>query len=138
MLTQSIVPAQERLTFLPSITKHFSEFEATLFALAEHFSKEYNGGYWHFVSLDNGGKFVYPECGDESIRALNPYNQTDVTLSSEGFGICITLFALGRFNEYAHDNDDVEENQRLYTLYHQLRDYAIEHKDSDCILEFID
>ena len=137
MLTPSIVPVKERFTFLPSITKHFLSFESVLFSFAERFSEDYQGAYWQFVSLSNGGKFMYPEI-EPSVRAINSFNYTDVTLSSEAYGICITLMALGHFNALAHERGDEQENERLHALYHQLRDHALEHKESDYILEFID
>ncbi|GLR76795.1 hypothetical protein GCM10007855_36700 [Aliivibrio sifiae] len=137
MLTTSIVPVKERFAFLPSITKDFLSFEATLFSFAEMFSENYQGAYWQFISLSNGGKFLYPEL-EGSVRAINTYSHADVTFSSEAYGLCLTLMALSQRNAIAHRNGDEEENERLYTLYHQVRDYALEHKDAEFILTFID
>lgn len=137
MLTSSIVPVKERLAFLPSITTQFLSFEVTLFSFAEKYSKDYQGAYWQFVSLSNGGKFMYPDLG-KSVSAVNSYNEINVTFSSEAYGICITLMALSQFTAMAHRNGDEEDNERLYALYHQLRDYALMHEDAEFILAFID
>ena len=136
MLTHSIIPVKHRLAFLPSITKNFLNFESELFSFAETYSEDYQGAYWQFVSLSNGGKFMYPDIG-ESVRAINTDNNMDVTLSSEAYGICITLMVLSQFHAFAHEYDDEKENERLYTLYHQLRDYALGHKEAEFILDFI-
>ena len=80
---------------------------------------------------------MYPDLG-KSVRAVNSYNEIDVTFSSEAYGICITLMALSQFTAMAHRNGDEEENERLYALYHQLRDYALVHDDAEFILAFID
>ncbi|HFQ5361928.1 TPA: hypothetical protein ACGVAY_004333 [Vibrio vulnificus] len=63
MITASMVPAEERLNFFPSITKQYVHFEQAVFYFADLCIENYRGGYWEFVALSNGGLFCYPKRG---------------------------------------------------------------------------
>ena len=61
-ITASIVPAEQRMDFLP---KHFGarammKFEMSVYDWMGNLCPSYRGGYWNYVELSNGGAFMYP------------------------------------------------------------------------------
>lgn len=60
MITASIVPEKERLDFYPSITNDFATLEALVYNVSDDILEAYNGAYWEFVKLSNGGALCLP------------------------------------------------------------------------------
>jgi len=101
--------------------------EPVVYTFASTLSKDYNGGYWEFYSLSNGGFYMAPDY-DESfvVTCANGYQGT---LSADAMGISCCLYA------YSHlsFSDDI-----FIEHYYWLRDYMLDHEEAEYILRAID
>lgn len=137
MITASMVSAEERFNFFPSITKQYVHFEQAVFYFADLCIENYRGGYWEFVALSNGGLFCYPKT-NETLTLINSMNDANVTVSSEAAGICIMLMALSRYSLIAWEQGDQREMERLAQRHNQLDEFARDHEEWPSIAIFID
>ncbi len=141
MITQRIVPENERVNFYPSITKKYIFFEAYSYLLADKYIADYSGGYYEFVELiEDGqvvGRFTYPTTSEGKVRLVNVDNYTDVTLSVEGAGLALFMMC---YSDYARDlyYKSPADSEHFTMLYFQLKDYVCTHHESDKILAFLD
>jgi hypothetical protein len=129
MITRRLVPESQRLRFFPRIfgTK-FLYGERLIYAWARGLCPDYNGGFWHFYTLDNGGFYVAPDRKDP-MRIVVDGNGYDGTMSADAAGIVITLFSLCRMAEHFESATD---------HFHALRDFASEHPEAGAIFAAID
>lgn len=142
MITELIVPENERCSFYPSITPRFIHIEAYCYHLASKYVDGYSGGYWEFVELYNDttsdvvGRYA-SLMTDSVVRLVNPMNYADVELSSSGAGIALFMML---YSDYANllYKSRPDESDLFTKLYFQLRDYACEHHESDKIFAFLD
>lgn len=126
----TVVPGDDRLGFLPRVFgRRFMQGEAAVFNWMRSLCSQYNGGYWDFVDLSNGGfylRLVY----DKPMALRVEGNGFSGELSADAASIVASLFAI---NELlfagAHELDDA---------YYALRDYAIKHAEGAQILSAID
>ena len=137
MIASFIIPTEERLNFLPSMAEKYLHFENLLYHFAEQVIEGYNGGYWEFVGLSNGGQFVFPKM-KTPITLDNPNNFAKVTLSDESAGICIMLVTLSNFACHEYYYGEEKEVERLSTYHALLMEYAQQHSEWDKIEVFID
>ena len=126
------VPEMSRMTFLPQhFDTHMMIFERELYAQLRPLSADYDGGYWHFYDLSNGGCYLAPTAR-ERFHITVPGNGFGARLSADATGIMATLFALShlsfRFPSY-----------EIYSeRFYQLRDFAGEHAERRLIFGAID
>lgn len=134
-ITSSLVADSDRPNFLP---KYFGNFmligETFVYRFADKLAAGYNGGYWHFYSLSNGGFYMAPAY-DEPMAITVDGNYFDDSMSPDAAGIVITLFALNTLVNQYHEAYDVDD---LCDRYHFLRDYACTHPEASLILRAID
>jgi hypothetical protein len=98
-------------------------------------SPNYNGGYWHFYTLSNGGFYLAPLLYGEMLLIV-PGNVFSDTVSPDAAGIVATLFTLCQIIGEAHQKGmDVAP---LLERYHALRDFAAEHAEAAAIYRAID
>ena len=91
----TIVPDYRRAEFLP---QHFgrrgmTRFETGVYSWMENLCHHYNGGYWNFIELSNGGAFMAPT-GAERFEIKVEGNGFDHSVSAEVAGIIASAFAL--------------------------------------------
>ncbi|WP_099609458.1 antirestriction protein [Vibrio coralliilyticus] len=98
---------------------------------------EYTGGYWEFIELENGGKYLYP-VGDKALKVSNPNNYSAHVMSAKAAGICVTLITLSFYAMKAHERGDDEERDKLATLEYKLYQYARELDEFSSIRSIID
>ncbi len=73
----------DRLSFLPYLFGNdFLYAEAYVYALAQKMMPEYQGGFWHFIRLPDGGGYMMPD-GDR-FHLVNGENWFDRTVSADG------------------------------------------------------
>ncbi|EPI2026876.1 antirestriction protein [Vibrio vulnificus] len=137
MITASMVPVEERFNFFPSITKQYVHFEQAVFYFADLCIENYQGGYWEFVALSNGGLFCYPKMSG-ILTLTNSMNYADVMLSNEAAGICIMLMVLSRYSLIAWEQGDQKEVEHFAELHQQLYEFALGHTEWLEIAKFID
>ncbi|HBU3559177.1 TPA: DUF1472 domain-containing protein, partial [Klebsiella pneumoniae] len=58
------VEESDRLSFMPYLFgTDFMLAELQVYALAKKWMPEYEGGFWHFIRLPEGGGYMMPDCG---------------------------------------------------------------------------
>lgn len=136
-VTATIVPENQRLAFLP---KYFGpglvlmEAEALVFGHLRSLCPEYQGAYWEFYELSNGGLYMAPRLpGSLSLRVEG--NGFSGAMSADAAGIVATLFALSYLS---FKYQDAPVGSRCGDHYHQLRDFASEHPEARLIFRAID
>ncbi len=106
--------------------------EPTIFSIAGGIAKEYNGAYWEFYSLSNGGFYMAP-CSDKQYQ-VSCDNGFEGKLSADALGITTCL--------YAYSHLSFTTNPAFAELcskhYHWLREFMLEHAEAKSILSAID
>ena len=125
----------QRLYFLPHYLGRAHEvFQNRLFYLAKQLLKPYDGGYWEFYHLGNGG-FVMALDDDDTITVNSP-NGSSAAVNAETASIVVCLMTLSdlSFNLQV----DSDELHKVITSFHALREFALEHPSNNTILKLID
>ena len=78
--------------------------EASVYALAKKMMPEYEGGFWHFIRLPDGGGYMMPD-GDR-FHLVNGENWFDRTVSADAAGIILTSLVINRQLWLYHDSGD--------------------------------
>lgn len=131
-VTASLVSDENRLDFCPTF---FGESlmmrgERLVFAYMDRLSSDYDGGYWYFYELSNGGYYMAPAIDSEmQIEVVG--NWFSASMSADAAGIVATLFALGQLAAES-------ESDRLIDCYYKLREFALDHAEAGLILGAID
>jgi hypothetical protein len=133
-ITRQQVAENQRIEHTASLFGvHFPlRLEPFVYALAERLSLDYNGGYWEFYALSNGGFYMAPDSGPSfHVSCDNGY---EGMLSGDALGIAVCLYA------YSHlsFSSNHEFAQTCAQQYHWLRDYMLEHPEAQAILGAID
>ncbi len=96
----------DRLSFLPYLFGNdFLYAEAYVYALAQKMMPEYQGGFWHFIRLPDGGGYMMPD-GDR-FHLVNGENWFDRTVSADAAGIILTSLVINRQLWLYHDSGDI-------------------------------
>lgn len=107
------------------------KLEPFVFFMADTVFEDYDGGYWHFYALSNGGFFMAPSA-DAGFK-VSCENGFQGTLSAEAFGIVCCLYA------YSHLSfGDGAFAQTCAEHYHLLREYVFNHPEEGQIWRAID
>lgn len=108
------------------------QIEPLIYVLTAELALAYNGGYWEFYALSNGGFYMAPN-SDEDFAVVCE-NGFVGTLSPEALGITACLYA------YSHlsfsRNEDLA--QTCAEHYHLLREYMMDHPEAARILRATD
>ena len=84
---------QQRTRFLSSLFgRYFMRGESIVYAWMRELSDEYQGGFWNYYRLSNGGFYMSPDMGYSYLRICQ--NNFRGTMSTDAVGIVCTLFAL--------------------------------------------
>lgn len=104
----------DRLSFLPYLFGNdFLYAEAYVYALAQKMMPEYQGGFWHFIRLPDGGGYMMPD-GDR-FHMVNGANWFDRTVSADAAGIILTSLVINRQLWLYHDSGDAGLTQLYWT-----------------------
>ncbi|EHK6028320.1 TPA: antirestriction protein [Vibrio parahaemolyticus] len=139
MITASIIPKEERLTFYPCLTKQFRLLKRMLHHFSGIYLEDYyrkGGRYWEFVTLSNQGEFAYPVM-DAPITFHNPRNNTNETFSQEATGICIWLMALDACQLVMLERNHFVEMGNFSYYQSLLMEYASKHSEWNSIARVI-
>jgi hypothetical protein len=110
--------------------RHMMTVEGIIYDLMRAFSSEYEGGYWYFYELSNGGFYMAPTL--HTLRLSIPSNGFEGQMTGDSAGITASLFA---FSHLSFQYRDVEAFGRHF---HRLRDFALAHAESVQIFAAID
>lgn len=112
--------AQARLTFLPSkLGRNCIAFENAIYNWMTRNAVAYNGGYWDFYTLSNGGFYLQPTKG---YMLTSPNGFMD-DVSAQEAGIIVTLMTLSHFSFVTYEKEHHEDCERISAYFHQLRDF---------------
>jgi hypothetical protein len=106
--------------------------EPAIYSIAGNIASEYNGAYWEFYALSNGGFYMAP-CSD-AVYKVSCDNGFEGNLSADALGITACLYAFSHLS--FGSNQAFAEICANY--YHWLRAYMLKHKEASAILSAID
>ncbi|HHQ6566118.1 TPA: antirestriction protein [Serratia fonticola] len=104
--------------------------EAQVFSWLDRLCTEYQGGFWDFRTLSNGGAYLIPST-DQQYVLFNTLNGNGATVSCEAAGITACLMA---YSHHACRN----ESEAMTEHFYRLREYALHHPESRAIFTLID
>ena len=112
---------------------HFPvNIEPAIYSITGNIAAEYDGAYWEFYSLSNGGFYMAPSL--TKLYAVSCVNGFEDTLSADALGITACL--------YAYSHLSFSSNTALAELcanqYHLLREFMLEHNEAGAIWRAID
>jgi len=120
----------QRMDVGPRIFKnidHWLAFERHVYSTLDNLSKDYDGGYWEFFILSNGGFYMAPDATKPlHIGPLENYFEGDV--SPEASGIIACLYAL------SHLSFQYQAAGEFGELYHLLYDLVYDHPEGQLIM----
>lgn len=136
LVTASLVPDNNRLFFLPSYfgPRLMMRGETLVYAWLDRLSQDYNGGYWHYYTLSNGGFYMAPKLSDPLCLEVDG-NGFSGELSADAAGIVATLFALGQLAAEVEGTDAADD---VINSYHFLREFVDGHAEAGPIFRAID
>ena len=134
IVTRELVPEDQRLAVIENLFRaHFPlVLEPLIYGITEKMAEAYQGGYWNFYTLDNGGFYLAPE--DDETYSVSCDNYFTGELSGDALGITACLYA------YSHCSFSRNEEfgKMCARHYHWLRAYMFEHPEVTSILGAID
>lgn len=117
--------------FYFSSVPDWQRLEGDIFTLMDKMCELYQGAFWEFSMLSNGGAFIWPDMLETSLNMFNPHNGNDAKLSPEAAGIAVCLMAYSIWSFKT-------ESEVLVEYFYQLRDYAMQHPEQAQIFHLID
>ena len=122
-ITKTLVAESDRLNTLPRyLGKHYLEFEMSVYGFMDRFCENYNGGYWDYYRLSNGGFFMCLS-DEQRFNVVNEGNHFSSEMSAEAVSVGVNLFALNAL--LWGENADA----KIFDLYDDVRDYAADIPD---------
>ena len=132
-VTAILVLDNQRLNITADLFGFFfpMKLEPAIYHFAGTLSEEYQGGYWAFYHLSNGGFYMAPD--DEERFKVSSMNGFEGTLTADALGIAVCLYAYSHlsFGEGKFAESCAEH-------YHRLLDYACDYPEAGVILRVID
>jgi hypothetical protein len=132
--TSRLVPESERMDFVDRLfgIRYELQLEPNVFQFAEHLAApQYNGGYWQFFGLSNGG--FYMALRSDTIFSVSCQNGYEGKMTADALGITACLYA---FSQLSFGSGAFAETCAEH--YHWLREYAMDHAEVHSILRAID
>lgn len=129
------VEQESRMEFLPAYfgPDLMMRGEGLVYGWMRRLANNYNGGFWNFYELTNGGFYMAPEVGLLQVEVAGNYFSGE--MSADAAGIVATMFALGQL---AAETQGMSECDALIDRYHWLREYASDHAEASQIFRAID
>ena len=133
-IQRKTIPTSQRLRHTVTLFgAHFPlRLEPVVYTFADRLSEDYDGGYWTFYELSNGGFYMAPEV-DTPFRVCCD-NGFEGSLSGDALGVTVCLYA---YSHLAFGNPS-QFTETCAEQYHRLRDYALDHPEARGILAAID
>lgn len=131
------VEESDRLSFLPYLFgDDFLIAEMQVYALASKMITGYEGGFWHFIRLPDGGGYIMPDCGP--VHLVNSENWFDRTVSADAAGIILTSLAINRRLWTHHDCGNAALTHLFKTRDAQLWSHIEFHPECNAIYAALD
>jgi hypothetical protein len=132
-ITFTVIPEAHRIAVVEKLfgIRYVTLLEPTVFNMAGVLAAGYDGAYWEFFSLSNGGFFMAPR--GEDIYDVCCENGFEGKLSSSGLGLAACLYAYSHLSFEGDAFADLCANQ-----YHLVREYMFQHHEAESIARAID
>ena len=133
LVTREIVPENQRLAITERLFGiHFPlKLEPVIYGITDRMAKDYDGGYWDFFTLSNGGFYMAP--AEDRVFHVKCDNMYEGDLSADALGICSSLYA------YSHLSFNNGRFARVCAChFHMLRSYIFEHVEARELIQATD
>ena len=123
-VTQVLVPEDRRMAVVERLfgMSFPLQLEPVIYGITDRMAEEYDGGYWDFYTLSNGGFFMAPS--DDTVFHVKCQNMYEGDLSADALGITSCLYA------YSNLSFSLSDIAREYARhYHLLREFSMEHPE---------
>lgn len=136
IIVATMVDEKRRSKFLPHwfTPRHFLRGEGAVYDWLSRLCPAYDGGYWEFFELSNGGFYMAPR-SSATFRLSVDTNGYSGEVSADAAGIIATLFALNGLMWRVGPGPDVN---LLVDRYEALIEFARQHCESEDINRAID
>jgi hypothetical protein len=129
----TLVPEDRRLSVPEKLFgHHFLAIENAVYYFANNLSPDYQGGYWDFYTLSNGGFYMTPSGTDSYHLSCDNFFEGDLLANAFGITCCF----------YAYSHLSFSEDEGLSALctrhYHWLREAILDHPDGGKIFAATD
>ena len=132
-IISTIVPESLRMSTVDKLfgLAYVTQLEPTVFSFAGALAPAYQGAYWDFYTLSNGGFYMAPRLDESFTIECDGF---DVQLTADALGIAACLYAYSHLSMEA--KGPIVES---YTdQYHWVREFALGHTDAGAIMQVID
>lgn len=129
-VTAQLVSDSERGDFIPQMFVGRLHYEQSVYGFLDQICKQYQGAWWHFYRLSNGGFYMAPDV-NESLELNIEMNGYSGTVSADAAGIIVSLYILC-FASAEMRVDSISDH------FHWLREFALDHAESRAIFMAID
>lgn len=133
LITSELVAEQERINFTAKLfgVNFPMRLEPAIFNIAGNLAESYDGGYWKFYKLSNGGFYMAPATDKQF--SVSCENGMEGHMSGDALGVTVCLYALSylSFGEDAFAETCAEH-------FHLLREFALDHAEAGSIMRAID
>lgn len=127
----------DRLSFLPYLFDgDFLRAEMQIYATADRYLSGYNGGFWHFIRLPNGGGYMAPDI--DQVTLSNADNGFEKIISGDAAGIILTSLVINRRCWFHHDRGNAGMVQMYIQREDQLKAYIDTHPERADIWRALD
>jgi hypothetical protein len=133
-ISAKVVPDTLRMHFLPKyFGKQMIRGEAAVYASLGRLCSAYQGGYWDFMELSNGGFYMRPATEKRFQLFVPDGNDFSGEVSADAAGIVASLFAL---NQLCWSNlIGLPDMARAYQL---LCEFGAQHSEAELVMAAID
>jgi hypothetical protein len=107
------------------------KLEPTVFNMAGMLAPAYDGAYWEFITLSNGGFYMAPR--GENTYDVSCENGFEGKLTANALGLAACLYA---YSSLSFDGDAFAD--LCATQYHLVREYMFQHHEAESIARAID
>jgi len=133
LITKELVPEDQRMAVTERLFGiHFPlKLEPVIYGITDRMADSYQGGYWSFYQLSNGGFYMAPS--NDRTYQVTCDNMFEGELSGDALGITACLYA------YSHLSFSNGRFARISAChYHRLREYSFQHPEVKAILQATD
>lgn len=133
-ITRSRVADQSRAQALPHyFGPQYLAYEMAVYAYMDRAAPEdYNGGYWEFVVLSNGGFYMSWDSKKDQVHLSEWGNQREADLSPEAASLAANLFVCSNLAFQYPENRFLSEN------YYHLLEYLSQRPDASGVRYILD
>jgi hypothetical protein len=128
-VTRELVPEDQRLAIVERLfgMAFPLQLEPVVYGITDRMAEDYDGGYWDFFALSNGGFYMAPL--EDRVFHVKCQNMYEGNLSAEALGITSCLYA------YSNLSFSLSDIAREYARhYHLLREYSMGHAEVSAIV----